>query len=117
MQKNIDPEKCLVIDVDDTISITKNRDYENAKPIVKIINKINKLHDKGWHITLFSARGQLSKKGDIKLIETINRPVLENWLKKNNVKYDKLLFNKPYAVFYIDDKAMTPELFLKTPFK
>ena len=116
MKRTFNPEKCLVIDVDDTISITTNRDYKNAEPIVKMISKINNLHSKGWHIILYSARGQLSKKGDIKLIEKINRPILEKWLKNNNVKYDSLLFNKPYAKYYIDDKAMTPEEFLKASF-
>ena len=33
-------------------------------------------------------------------------------MKKNNVKYTELLFNKPYGIMYIDDKSVRPDEFL-----
>ena len=50
----------LVIDIDDTICFTYNRDFENSKPNKEVIDKINELHDIGWKITLFTARGAKS---------------------------------------------------------
>lgn len=112
----LNPEKTLIVDVDGTILKAFNRDYENAVEFPEIIAKLNTLHDKGWTIIYFTARGQLSKNGDMDLIEKQNRPVLEKWLKDHNVKYDYLMFNKPYGAWYIDDKALTPEEFLAKNF-
>jgi hypothetical protein len=39
---------------------------------------------------------------------------MEAWLTKYNVKYSSLSFDKPLAAYYIDDKAMTPEMFIDT---
>ena len=49
-------------------------------------------------ITLFTARGTVTKIDWEKV--TINQ------LKKWNVKYHRLLFGKPDADFYVDDKAV-----------
>ena len=37
--------KRIICDIDDTISITKNRDWENAEPIRNVIDKLNYLYD------------------------------------------------------------------------
>lgn len=53
--------------------------------------------------------------GDISKIERYTRPVLEEWLLRNNIPYDTLVLGKPWAGprgFYIDDKAMLPEEFV-----
>jgi len=104
--------RTLVVDVDDTISTHVNRDYENAIPHTKIINKINKMYDSGWKIVYFTARGQVSCNGDLELINQLRRPVLESWMEKHGVKYHELMFGKPIGVYYIDDKAMRPEEFM-----
>ena len=101
-----------VFDVDDTICRHKNRDYANAEPIVPDIDKIRELRENGCTIVLYTARGQVSCKGDISLIEERNRDILETWLKRHDVPYDKLLFGKPLGDFYVDDKAVNLEDFL-----
>ena len=111
-----DPKKTLIVDVDGTILQAENRDYENAKPFQNVIDKLNLLHEKGWTVIYFTARGQLSKNGNMSRIEKENRPVLEKWLKDHDVRYDYLLFSKVFGAFYIDDKALTPEIFLQKDF-
>ena len=37
----------LCVDIDDTISYTENRDFENSKPNIELIKKINAFHDAG----------------------------------------------------------------------
>ena len=101
-----------VFDVDDTICRHKNRDYANAEPIVPVIDKIRELRENGCTIVLYTARGQVSCKGDLALIEERNRDILETWLKRHDVPYDKLLFGKPLGDFYVDDKAVNLEDFL-----
>lgn len=103
----------FVIDVDDVISTHVNRDYDNAIPNEEVIGKINELYDSGVTVKLFTARGQVSCKGDIDLINKTKRPTLEKWLAKHNVKYHELLFGKPIADMYVDDKCMTVQEFLK----
>lgn len=107
----------LVFDIDDTICNNKNRDYENAIPKKEVINKINKLHKEGAEITLYTSRGMVSCNGDIDKIIKKNKDVLERWLEKNNVKYDKLIFGKPLGDMYVDDKCMNVRDFIKQDFK
>lgn len=108
--------KKLIVDVDDTISVHINRDYKNAIPKSDIIQKLNSLYDIGYYILYFTARGQISCNGDIDLINKTHRHTLETWLLNNNVKYNELLFGKPLGQLYIDDKAITPDDFLKMEF-
>ena len=107
----------LVFDIDDTICNNKNRDYENAEPKQDVIDKINKLHDQGATITLYTSRGMVSCNGDLEKIVAKNKTILEKWLDKNNVKYDNLIFGKPLGDMYIDDKAMNVKDFLKQDFE
>jgi capsule biosynthesis phosphatase len=104
--------KRIVCDIDDTIIITKDRDFLNAEPIQDVINKINYLYDLGWEIWLVTARGQLSCNGDSKQADFKYRKQIEDVLSKYGVKYHKLSFEKFLATYYIDDKNLTPECFI-----
>lgn len=107
----------LVFDIDDTICNNKNRDYENAIPKYKVINKINELYKAGAEITLYTSRGMVSCNGDIQKIVKKNRAILESWLYRHNVKYHKIVFGKPLGDMYIDDKCMNVRDFIKEDFK
>lgn len=104
-----------VFDLDDTISFHKNRDYPNAIPNLPVIEKIRKLSDAGWEIVIYTARGQVSCKGDVRLIEERNRPVIEEWLKKHRVPCDELIFGKPLGDLYVDDKGISLNDFIQQP--
>ena len=103
--------KTFVIDIDDTICFTNNRDFENSTPNTKVIDKINELYNKGWKIVLFTARGAKSCK-------TIEEKVLKywdvttKWLEKNNVLYNELIFGKMNADYYVDDKNISINEFI-----
>jgi len=103
--------KRIVFDFDDTIAYTVNRDWENATPNTELIEKIHDLYYEGWQIDIFTARGSLSCKtreeASIKY-----RAGIEKWLKKHNVQYHTLSFDKPLATYYVDDKGITPEDFI-----
>lgn len=103
--------KTFVIDLDDTINFTENRDFENSKPYPEVINKINKLYDEGWKIIIFTARGGKSCK-TLEEKEKKYRQVTEDWLRKNGVRYNELMFGKPNADYYVDDKNMSIEEFV-----
>lgn len=97
---NGNTKKKYVVDIDNTIC-TQETNYANAKPIQSRINYINKLYDEGNTIVYFTARGT----------ETgINwREVSENQFVTWGVKFHKLIFGKPSADYYIDDKAFEIE--------
>jgi len=103
----------IVIDLDDTISVTFDRDWENSTPVLPVIGKINQLYDLGWEICIVTARGQLSCKGDSKKADDKYRTQIETWLKKHGVKYTSLSFEKVLATYYVDDKSLSPEDFTK----
>jgi CMP-N,N'-diacetyllegionaminic acid synthase len=89
-----------VFDIDGIITIFNSKlDYQNSKPNFNNIQIINKLFEDGNEIILFTARGY--KTG----IDW--REVTKNQLAKWNVKYHELIFGKPDADFYIDDKLIS----------
>lgn len=114
MTNTFDSPNRLIVDVDDTILTTYNRDYHNSEPHTEMIDKLNRMYDEGWVIVYCTARGQLSNNGDIEKIEKNVRPILEDWMSRNGVKYHELIMGKPWGAYYIDDKAMKPDEFLSS---
>ena len=108
----MDYSKRLVVDFDDTLAFTKNRSWAEAEPNRDLIIHLTNLYNDGWIIDIFTARGNIScetrKDADIKY-----RDQIESWLFNNHVRYNTLSFDKPLAAYYIDDKSITPEEFLK----
>lgn len=108
----------LVIDIDHTICTPNDsatdtyEKYGKAEPIQTMIDAIRKAKDSGFRIVLFTARRMATHNGNInKVIEDVG-DLTKEWLKDNNVPYDELMFGKPNAVYYVDDKAMTPGQFV-----
>ena len=106
----------IIVDLDDTLCFTLNRDFENARPNVELIEKLNRLSRNGYTIHIVTARGQLSCNGNSELADKKYRLQITNWLTKHLVIYSTLSFEKKLGRYYIDDKAMTPELFLDLQF-
>ena len=100
-------KKTFCFDIDGVIAtIVDDLNYKNAKPIKETIQIINKLHNLGHEIILFTARGSLTKKDW--------REVTKSQMRSWGVSYDKLLLGKPAADYYIDDKMTTLDEIKKT---
>jgi capsule biosynthesis phosphatase len=106
-----DPKKTIVFDVDDTILTTINRDYENSQPKMEVIVGIRAMKDAGWTIILNTARGMGRSNGNIESVRQEVIEEIENFCTKYDVPYDAILIGKPWAAYYVDDKAMTPAQF------
>lgn len=106
----------IVIDIDDTICDNCFRDYVHAKPYQDVIDKINLLHAEGHYIVLYTSRGMVSCKGDLKKIKKNNEEILTTWLRAHEVCYDELIFGKPLGDLYVDDKALNVVDFVNAPF-
>lgn len=109
----------LVIDIDHTICTpddTKTDTFEKyglATPISEMIESIRKAKAKGFRIVLFTARRMATHNGDINKVIADVGDLTKNWLAEHNVPYDELIFGKPNAVYYVDDKALRPDEFVK----
>lgn len=98
--------KKFVFDIDGVIAdYCGNLNYADAGPNRKMIAAINKLYDAGNDIILFTARG--SKTGIN--WQDVTRQQMEEW----GVKYHELIFGKPDADYYVDDKMTDMEEILE----
>ncbi len=114
---NLTHHKRFIFDLDDTISHTFNRDWDNATPDLEVIDKINQLFEDGFEIWIVTARGMLSCNGDLALRDKTYRTSIETWLRKHKVQYHVLSFEKVLGAYYVDDKALSVDDFKKTSFK
>ena len=92
-------------DVDGTICTNTNGDYEKAQPLTKRIKIVNDLFNEGHQIIIFTARGSTTKFD----WTHITKQQLKDW----GVNYHKLIFGKPEADVFIDDKAISDKLFFE----
>ena len=103
----------IVFDVDDTILFTENRDYANSYPNEEVVKGIRRLKEKGWHITLMTARGMGRSNGDIETVREEVTSEIVKFCEKFDVPYDQLILGKPFSNYYVDDKALRPEEFVE----
>lgn len=110
----------LVIDLDDTISVTEHGDYVNSKPIKTTVDMIRQYKEQGFYIVIHSARNMRTYNGEVGLINIHTLPNIIDWLKKNDIPFDEIIVGKPwcgYDGFYIDDKAIRPSEFHSMSFE
>ena len=92
-------------DIDGTICTNTNGDYGKAQPLTNRIKIINNLFDEGHQIIMFTARGSTTNFDWTDL----TRQQLKGW----GVNYHKLIFGKPEADIFVDDKAISDKLFFE----
>lgn len=94
-----DERLTFVVDVDGVVaSLTPGNDYTLAEPLSGAIAAINRLHEKGHRIVMFTARGSAT---GIDWRETTERQFVA-W----GLRYHELRFGKPAADYYIDDRLL-----------
>jgi hypothetical protein len=94
-----------IVDIDNTICISKNGDYKHSQPLFERIEKINKLYALGHEIHYWTARG--SNSGIDWLELTLQQ--LSNW----GCKYTTAKTGKPAYDIWIDDKAINAITYFK----
>jgi capsule biosynthesis phosphatase len=83
-------------------------DYSTVMPIEKNITLLHSLKEQGHEIIIYTARRMATHKNNIgKVIKDIARVTIET-LDNLNIPYDELIFGKPIADIYIDDKSINP---------
>lgn len=90
----------ISIDLDGVIAREHHLDFGMKTADKKIIERMWELQEKGWRIVINTARMDM----DV--------DVTKEWLRKNNVPYSHLIFNKPLARYYVDDRNLSLADFL-----
>jgi len=94
------------VDIDETICYYEGeREYPLAKPLVKNIEKINKLYDEGHTVVYWTARGSQTRLDWYDL--TVEQ--LSEW----GAKYHGVKLGKPHYDVFICDKAINSEVYFK----
>lgn len=107
-------DKFLVIDLDGTLceQTAGGDEYWTAAPKQDVIDRLKQYATGGWHITIFTARGMKTYGTKGKAREALGDKT-RKWLKEHSVPYHRLVFGKPRAERYVDDKALSPAEFVK----
>lgn len=85
-------------DIDGTICTNTEGRYEEAQPFAERIAGVNRLFDSGNRIVYFTARGSTTG------IDW--RELTESQLSAWGARYHQLILGKPYAHFFVDDRAI-----------
>ena len=83
-------------------------DYTTCKPISRVIDYVKRLHADGHYIIIHTARRMRTHGGNIGCVIADVGAVTILQLHDYAVPYDELIFGKPFADFYVDDKAILP---------
>jgi hypothetical protein len=86
--------RTLCIDLDLTLC-ARGDDYASAQPVPGAKEALRHLREAGWIIILYTAR------------HFNHWQVTVNWLASHGLAYDQIVFGKPPARFYIDDRAIS----------
>ena len=108
----------FVVDIDGTLCPIKKKEesYEDLIPYRSVLERLKEYRDMGAKIVLYTSRNMNSYNGNLGLINANTAKVLLKWLDKWDVPYDEILYGKPWPGhhgFYIDDRALRPDEFLR----
>ena len=108
----------LVFDIDGTICPIKKSEerYEDLITNFSVLEKLKKYKEAGAKIIFFTSRNMNTFNGNIGLINANTAKILIKWLDKWEIPYDEIVYGKVWPGkkgFYIDDRAVRPDEFLK----
>lgn len=107
--------KRIVMDLDDTMSRTRNGDYSEALPIKPVIERLRELKSQGFEIVINTSRNMRTFEGNIGKINANTLPIIIEWLNYHDIPYDEIYTGKPWCGFegfYVDDKSIRPAEFV-----
>lgn len=107
--------KRIIMDLDDTISMTEAGSYREAEPIMPVIEKLRALKQQGFEIVINTSRNMRTFEGNVGKINAHTLPIIIEWLDQHEVPYDEIYTGKPWCGlegFYVDDKAIRPAEFV-----
>lgn len=89
-----DESRTLSVDLDHTLCISVPPDYASATPMAGAADALRQLRRAGWIVVIHTAR------------HFNHWRVTAAWLERHQFEYDQIVFGKPPARYYIDDRAI-----------
>jgi hypothetical protein len=102
--KSVDKKGSFCFDLDRTLVYDL---IEDNRPIEKNVGFLKRLISEGHEVFIYTSRGMVSCNGDEHLAKETYGDLVNIFLKDNGIEGVKVIFGKPYADFYIDDKAIS----------
>ncbi len=114
----MEDRKRIVVDVDGTLCgpPTVKGDYSTAMPYPDMVERLREYRAQGFVIIVQSARQMRTHANNVGRINATTLPTLIDWLKTHDVPFDEVHVGKPwcgYDGFYVDDRAIRPDEFLR----
>lgn len=115
-------ERCIVMDIDGTLCVKKRPDetYDMVAPAAEVVEMLRTYRAQGFYVILATSRNMNTHNGNVGLLVADTAKTLFAWLDKHEIPYDELHVGKPWAGkggFYVDDKAIRPDEFLKLSYE
>jgi capsule biosynthesis phosphatase len=104
------PKMRVCFDLDNTLVTppSVSGDYSTVNPIEPMIQLARRMHEDGHTIIIHTARRMKTHSNNIgAVIKDIGR-ITFDMLEKFQIPYDEILFGKPIADMYIDDRSINP---------
>jgi capsule biosynthesis phosphatase len=100
----------VCFDLDNTLVTypTKPGDYTTVKPIQKMIDLARKMKSEGHTIIIHTARRMVTHNNNVGAVIRDIGALTFQTLADFDIPFDELLFGKPIADMYIDDRAVNP---------
>jgi len=96
-----------LIDIDNTICQTDGLKYEESKPYISRIEKINELYDSGNKIVVWTGRGISLSPEECLKVRAMTYEQLKSW----GLKFHSLIMKPVNFDLVIDDKSIDPDSF------
>lgn len=118
----IQRERCIVMDIDGTLCLKRQpgETYADARPAPEVVEMLRAYRERGFYVILATARNMNTYDANVGLIIANTAKTLLAWLDRHEIPYDELHVGKPWAGrggFYVDDKAVRPDEFLKLSYE
>ncbi|MBC7514615.1 MAG: capsular biosynthesis protein [Herminiimonas sp.] len=107
--------KRLIVDLDETITVSADDGYRNALPNISLIERLRQYQLDGFEVVINTSRNVSTFEGNVGKINVHTLPVILDWLTRHEVPFDEIYVGKPWCGtegFYIDDKAIRPSEFM-----
>lgn len=104
------PHMRICFDLDNTLVTYPGipGDYTSVLPIQAMIDLARKMKSEGHTIIIHTARRMKTHSNNVGAVIRDIGKITFDTLEKFEIPYDELIFGKPYADIYIDDRAVNP---------
>ena len=114
----IKDSEVIVFDIDGTLceELKPKQSYLDAAVNEPMVEKLKEYKKNGYYIILNTSRNMRSYEGNVGRINANTAKVLFQWLEMHDIPFDEIHYGKPWCGhngFYVDDKAVRPDEFLK----